>query len=97
MSIPLSHYQAALGSLEEVSLIHYHLPIGAPSDSPLPSTTKRNLRTQRTFVTASGEVSLFLDIDIIAPLQNVTKSGCLLLFGIEIDNQGKPQRVDLIL
>ena len=97
MSIPLSHYQAALGSLEEVSLIHHHLPIGAPSDSPLPSTTKRNLRTQRTFVTTSCEISLFLDICIIAPLQNVTKSGCLLLVGIEIDNQGKPQRVDLIL
>ena len=97
MSILLSHYQAALGSLEEVSPIHHHLPIRAPSDSPLASTTKRNLRTQRTFVIASGEVSLFLGTDIIAPLHNVTNSGSLLMVSIEIDNQGKPQRVDLIL
>ena len=49
------------------------------------------------FVSTSGEVPFPIHVDIGAPLDAATKSGCFLLVSVEIDNQGKPERVDLIL
>ena len=42
-------------------------------------------------VAISSEVPLLLDVDISAPLNAATKSGCFLLVSVEIDNQGKPE------
>ena len=49
------------------------------------------------FISTSSAVALSLDVDISAPLPIDTKSSCLLLVGVKINNQGKPECVDLIL
>ena len=49
------------------------------------------------FVITSSEISLPLHIDKSAPLIHPSKPGCFLLVSVEIDNQGKPECLDLIL
>ena len=42
-------------------------------------------------VIAFGKVPLPLYVDISAPFPDAPRSGCLVLVGVERDNQGKPE------
>ena len=55
------------------------------------------VRFVKHLIPSSSEVPLPLHIDKSAPFSEPTKSGCFLLVSVEIDNQGKPECVDLIL
>ena len=48
------------------------------------------------FVSTSGEVPFPFNIDIGTPFPIFTKPSRLLLVSVQIDDQGKPQSVDLI-
>ena len=50
----------------------------------------------KDLISTSGEVSFLVDVDIGAPLNAATKSGCFLLVSVKVDHQGKPDSVDLI-
>ena len=73
--------------LMSVALSHYQTVLVSPEEVSL---------VQHLVATAGG-VPLALNIDISVPFCDPTKSSGLLLVGVEIDYQGKPDCVDLIL
>ena len=92
---PLSSYlsieRVSLQLIDTLELMSVAL---SHDQTVLPSLEE--FRLIKYLVATSGEVSFLFDVNIGAPLDAATKSGCFLLVGVKVDHQWQPESVDLI-